>query len=153
MLGYIDLIYGIWMYNDELQINCTFCFGPMIFGRVMALGFWNFAKYLAVISFFAMLGDIDLIFGIWVYNDALQIKFTFSSGPMIFGQLAAVGLCNLVLSGYSGLKFGQIFSWRHFFFTMIWNIDLMFGTWVHSDELPIKVEFRSDWANFCTLDF
>jgi hypothetical protein len=153
MLWYIDLIYGIWMYNDELQINCTFCFGPMIFGRVMALGFWNVDKYLVVISFFAMLGDIDLIFGIWVYNDALQIKFTFSSGPMIFGQLAAVGLCNLVLSGYSGLKFGQIFSWRHFFFTMIWNIDLMFGTWVHSDELPIKVEFRSDWANLCTLDF
>jgi hypothetical protein len=51
------------------------------------------------------------------------------------------------------LKFGQIFSWRHFFFTMIWNIDLIFGTWVHSDELPINVEFRSDWANLCTLDF
>jgi hypothetical protein len=22
---------------------------------------------------------------------------------------------------------------------------------VHSDELPINVEFRSDWANLCTL--
>jgi hypothetical protein len=29
-----------------------------------------------------MLGDIDLIFGILVYNDELQIKFTFRSGPM-----------------------------------------------------------------------
>jgi hypothetical protein len=35
--------------------------------------------------FFAMLGDIDLMFGICVYNDELQIKFTFRSGPMIFG--------------------------------------------------------------------
>jgi len=95
-----------------------------------------------------MLGDIDLIFGIWMYNDELQIKFTFSSGPMIFGQLTAVELCNLVLSEYSSLKFGQIFSWRHFFYTMIWDIDLIFGIWVHSDELPIKFEFRSEWMIF-----
>jgi hypothetical protein len=26
-----------------------------------------------------------LIFGMWVYNDKLQIKFTFRFGPMIFG--------------------------------------------------------------------
>jgi hypothetical protein len=51
----------------------------------------------------------------------------------------------LVLSGYSGLKFGQVFSWRHFLYTMIWDIDLIFGIWVHSDELPIKFEFRSEW--------
>jgi hypothetical protein len=42
----------------------------MIFGRVMALGLWNLAKY------FAMLGDIDLIFGIWVYNDELNNQAT-----------------------------------------------------------------------------
>jgi hypothetical protein len=35
--------------------------------------------------FFAMLWDIDLICGIWVHSDQLQIKFTFRSGPMIFG--------------------------------------------------------------------
>jgi hypothetical protein len=28
---------------------------------------------------------------------------------------------------------------------MIWDIDLIFGMWVYSDELPIKFEFRSDW--------
>jgi hypothetical protein len=44
--------------------------------------------------FFALLGDIDLIFGIWVYNDELQFKFTFSSGPMIFGRVMALGLRN-----------------------------------------------------------
>ena len=27
------------------------------------------------------------IFGMWVYNDKLQIKFTFRSGPMIFGRV------------------------------------------------------------------
>jgi len=39
-----------------------------------------------------MLGDIDLIIGMWVYNDKLQIKLTFHSGPMIFGRVMALGL-------------------------------------------------------------
>jgi hypothetical protein len=34
-------------------------------------------------------------FGIWVYTDDLQIKFTIRSGPMIFGQVMALGLWNL----------------------------------------------------------
>ena len=42
--------------------------------------------------FFAMLGDIDLIFGMWVYDDKLQINFTFRSGPIIFGQVMALGI-------------------------------------------------------------
>jgi hypothetical protein len=47
-----DLIFGIWVYNDELQIDFTFGSGPMIFGRVMALGLWNLAKYLVVTTLF-----------------------------------------------------------------------------------------------------
>jgi hypothetical protein len=43
-----------------------------------------------------MLGDIELIFGIRVYNDELH---TFRSGPMIFGRVMALG---------------QIFSCHHF---------------------------------------
>jgi hypothetical protein len=39
-----------------------------------------------------MLGDIDLIFGMWVYDDKLQINFTFRSGPIIFGQVMALGI-------------------------------------------------------------
>jgi hypothetical protein len=34
-----------------------------------------------------MLGDIDLIFGMRMYNDKLQINFEIHSGLMIFGQL------------------------------------------------------------------
>jgi len=39
-----------------------------------------------------MLGNIDLMNGIQVYNDELQIKFTFRSGPKIFGRVMALGL-------------------------------------------------------------
>ena len=43
-------------------------------------------------SGFTMIGDIVLIFGIWVYTDEfIQIKFTFRSGPMIFGRVMALG--------------------------------------------------------------
>jgi hypothetical protein len=28
----------------------------------------------------------------WVYSDKLQIKFTFRSGPIIFGRVMALGL-------------------------------------------------------------
>jgi len=52
MLGDIDLIFGMWVYNDKLQINFTCRSGPIIFGRVMALGLWNLAKHLVVTPFF-----------------------------------------------------------------------------------------------------
>ena len=42
--GYIDLMFGISVYNDELHNKFTFCSGRMIFGRVMALGLWNVAN-------------------------------------------------------------------------------------------------------------
>ena len=45
--------------------------------------------------FFAMIWDIDLIFGMRVYNHRLFINFEICSGWMIFGQLTAVGLWNL----------------------------------------------------------
>jgi hypothetical protein len=48
----IDLIFGMLVYSDKLQIEFTFRSSPMIFGRVMALGLWNLTKYLVVTTFF-----------------------------------------------------------------------------------------------------
>jgi hypothetical protein len=48
----IDLTFSVLVYNDKLQIKFTFCSSPMIFGRVMALGLWNLAKYLVVNTLF-----------------------------------------------------------------------------------------------------
>ena len=131
-----------------------------------------------------MLWDIELIFGMWVYSDKLQIKFTFHSGPMIFGSYDPWTL-----------KFGQIFSCHYFFslcleiliwclvyecimmsyrsslqfvpvqwflaelwplsfeiwrnillsplyFTMIWDIDLIFGMRVYNHKLQINFEIH-----------
>jgi hypothetical protein len=81
MLGDIDLIFGIWLYNDELQIKFTFRSGPVIFGRILALWLWNLAQYLVVTTLFhydLISWDIDLIFGMRVYiciYHKLQINF------------------------------------------------------------------------------
>ena len=58
MLWDIDLIFGLWLHNDKLQIKFTFRSSPMIFGRVMALGLWNLAKYLVVTTFFSLYLEI-----------------------------------------------------------------------------------------------
>jgi hypothetical protein len=47
-----------------------------------------------------MLLVIDLIFGMCVYNDKLQIKFTFRCGPMIFGRVLAKYLVVTTLFHY-----------------------------------------------------
>ena len=62
----IDLIFGMWVYNDKLQIKFTFRSGPMIFGRVMALGLWNLAEYLVVTTFFSLC--LEILTWFWVYE-------------------------------------------------------------------------------------
>ena len=62
----------------------------MIFGRVMALGLWNWDKF-----YFTMIWNIDLNFGMRVYIHKLQMNFEILSGWMIFGQFTVVGLWHL----------------------------------------------------------
>jgi hypothetical protein len=45
--------------------------------------------------YFTMIWDIDLIFGMIVYNHKLQISYEINSRWMIFCQLLAVGIWNL----------------------------------------------------------
>jgi hypothetical protein len=58
MLWYIDLIFGMWVYNDELQIKYTFRSDWMIL----------------------------MIFGMRVYNHKLQVNFKIRSGWMILAN-------------------------------------------------------------------
>jgi hypothetical protein len=68
----IDLIFGMWLYLDELQFKFEFRSGRMIFGWVMALELVFFVQILSFPDFFYVLRDIDLIFGMWLYLDELQ---------------------------------------------------------------------------------
>ena len=119
MLGDIDLIFGIWVYNNELQIILHFV--PVQW--FLDLGLWNLAKYFVVTTLFRYAWKYWLDF--W-YSDELQIKFTFCSGSMIFGSWT--------------LKFGQIFSCHHFF-----SICLKILTWFLVYEyMYIIMRYRSN---------
>jgi hypothetical protein len=87
VLWYIDLIFGIWLYLDELQFKLEFFSGRMIFGWVMALELVFFVCSNCKLSgdLFDVPRYIDLIFGMWLYLDELQFKLEFRSGRMIFG--------------------------------------------------------------------
>ena len=76
---YYIYLYWSWIYNDQI-------------GRVgISLTGLN-PPHLVVTTFFSICLEIDLIFGMRVYNDKLQINFEIHSGWMIFGQLTAIGL-------------------------------------------------------------
>jgi hypothetical protein len=86
------------------------------------------AKHLVVTTFVsAMLGDIDLIFDLWVFNDELQIKFTFRSVSLpkiIQPEWISKLICNLWLyshtknqvniSNRSEIKWWQLNIWTNF---------------------------------------
>ena len=143
MLGDIDLMFGIRLYNDELQIKFTFCSGSMIFGL------WNLAKYLvvAILFHYDLRCWLDFWFeSVYQYNDKLQINFEIHSGWMIFGQLTAVGLWNFV----------KYLVGHHFFFSLWFEI----LTWFLVCEC-IVMSYRSSlnlvliewfWVNLRTLD-
>jgi hypothetical protein len=103
----IDLIFGIWVYNDELQIKFTFRFGPMIFGRVMQSS-WKKNSCVSHLVWYPSEFRI-------LYHDKLQISFEIHSGWMIFGQLTAVGLWNLakylVVTTFFSLWFEILTFW------------------------------------------
>jgi hypothetical protein len=113
----IDLIFDtcIWVYNDELQIKLTFRSGPMICGRVMALGLWNLDKYLVVTSFFRPERNVNLISNSSLYT---HIPKTKSISPSIAKKRGDNSFrFNDLWPSYGPwtVKFCQIVSCHHFF--------------------------------------
>ena len=140
MLGDIDLIFGMQVYNNKLQINLAFRSGPMIFGQVMALGLWNLDKYLVVTTLFHYDLGYWLDFGMRVYNHKLQINFEIPSGWMIFGlwNLAKY----LVVTTFFSLWF-EILTWF-----LVCECIVMSCL---SSLNFVPIEWF--WANLPTLDF
>ena len=104
MIWDIDFVWGMRVYNKKSQINFEIHSGWMICSQLTAVGLWNLVTYLVVTTFFAMLEDIDLIFGLWVHSYELQIKAYISFR------------CNAIWPSYGPwtLQLGQIFSGHHF---------------------------------------
>ena len=149
MLWDIDLIFGMWVYKLRS--------GSMIFGWVMALGLWNLVKYLVVTTFFRYAWRYWLDFGIWVYNDELQIKFTFLSGPMIFGRVMALDLIfgmrvynhklQINIEIHSGWKiFGQLTAIGFWNLTKYLVVITFFSLWFEILTWVLVCEFKEAWG-------
>jgi hypothetical protein len=119
--------FGEGVCNDEGYI-CYFLNEVIKFYWLMLLLYPGELYRLLGASSFAMFGEIDLMFGIWVYNDELQIKFTFRSGPMIIGRVMPLDF--------------EIWPLSPLYFTMIWDIDLIFGMRVYNHKLQINFEIN-----------
>jgi hypothetical protein len=127
MLGDIDLIFCISVYNDGLQIQFTFRSGSMIFGWVVALGFWNFAKYLVVTTFFRYAWRYWLDF--WYMSVSWWVTYQVYVSFRSNNFWPSYGRCIL--------KFGQIFT-----LSQLFSLYLEILTWFLVYEC-IMVSYRS----------
>ena len=131
MHRYIDLIFGMWVYNDKLQIKCTLSFGSIIFDRIMALGPWNLAKYLVVPTFFSLwLGKLTW-FVAWEWI-VISYRSTLKFVPV---EWFVANLQSLGFEIWTNIQLSPLP------FTMLWDIDLIFDIWNYNDELQIKFSF------------
>jgi hypothetical protein len=128
----IDLIFGMWVYNDKLQIKFTFRSNDFW----SSYGPWTlkFCQIFSCHHFFLLCLEILTWFLVWVYNHKLQINFEICSGWMIFGFLA-----NLQPLGFE--IWPNIYL-SPLYFTMIWDIDLIFGMRVYNHKLQINFEIH-----------
>jgi hypothetical protein len=68
MLSDIHLIFGVLLWHIKIQIKFEFGVDPLIFQEVMALGLRKYHEFSVFRTFFLMLSDINLIFGILLWN-------------------------------------------------------------------------------------
>ena len=115
VLWYIDLIFGMCLYLDELQFKFEFRSGRITFGWVMAIELVFFVQILSCPYFFLTSFDIfDLIFGMWLYLDELQFNFEFCSGWMTFDWVMAIELIffvQILSCPYFSLTSFDILTW------------------------------------------
>jgi hypothetical protein len=133
ILWYIDLIFGVRLYLDELQFKFEFCSGRMIFSWVMALELVFFVQILSCQDFFLR----PLIYWLDIWYVAISrwvtvyvwISFRSNDFWLNYGPWTCIFCSNFKLSGL--------------FFDILWYIDLIFGVWLYLDELQFKFEFCS----------
>jgi hypothetical protein len=89
--------------------------------------------------FFALLTDIHLIFGTLLCHTKIQITFEFGFDQLIFHEVMALGLRK---------KNHKLLVFRTFFFSLLTDIHLIFGTLFCHTKIQIKFEFGSDLMIF-----
>jgi hypothetical protein len=138
VLWYIDLIFGFWLYLDEIQFKREFRSVRMIFGWVMALELVFFVQIWSCPDFSLTSFDILTWYLVCGY---IYMSYILSSNFVPFEwYLAELWPLNLY--------FCSNFKLFGLFLDVLWYIVLIFGIWLYLDELQFKLEFRSGRMTF-----
>ena len=125
VLWYIYLIFGMWLYVDELQFKFEFRFGRITFGWVMAIELVFFVQIWSYPDFSLMSFDI---FTWYLACGYIYISYSLSSNLVsVEWRLAELWPLNLY--------FCLNFKLSRIFLDVLWYIDLIFGIWLYLDEL------------------
>jgi hypothetical protein len=91
--------------------------------------------------FSSLVTDIHLMIGTLLCHTKIQMKFEFGFDPLIFPEVMALEL----------RKISRIISFPDFFFSLLTDINLLFGTLLCHTKIQIMFEFGLDPLIFSEL--
>jgi hypothetical protein len=98
MVRWIEMIFGIQMYHEKMQVKFECGCGPIIIEGVIALGLRKRLENEFLFIFSLMVRWIQMIFGIQVYHKEMQVKFEYGCCAFIIREVIALGLRKLTTS-------------------------------------------------------
>jgi hypothetical protein len=106
LLKDIHLIFGTLLCHAKIQIKFEFCFDPLVFPEVMAIGLRKISRNYLFSTHFSLCLQIFILYLVHLLcHTKIQIKFEFGFDPLIFPYVMALGL----------RKISRIISFPHFF--------------------------------------
>jgi hypothetical protein len=84
------MTFGIQMYHKEMQVKFEYGCGSIIIGEVIALGLRKLLENEFLFIFSLLIIWIQMIFGIQMYYDEMQVKFEYGCDPIIIEGVIAL---------------------------------------------------------------
>jgi hypothetical protein len=80
------------MYHEEMQVKFEYGCDPIIIEGVIAVGLRKLLENELPFIFSLMVRYIQMMFGIQMYHEDMQVKFEYRCCPTIIGEVIAHGL-------------------------------------------------------------
>jgi hypothetical protein len=90
------MIFGIQMYHEEMQVKVEYGCCPIIIEGVIALGLRKLLENEFPFIISLMVRWSQMIFGIQMYHEEMQVKFENGCCRIIIGEVIALGHRKLI---------------------------------------------------------
>jgi hypothetical protein len=84
------------MYHEEIQVKFEYGCDPIIIEGVIALGLKKLLENEFPFIFLLLVRWIQMIFGIQMFHEEMQVKFEYRCCPIVIGEVIALGLGKLI---------------------------------------------------------